>query len=121
MTLIALLLPGNYSTLLQYLEKYNDSVDVQLWKRLADPVLVHDAFSSFTWLLFCLPLPFPANGAPFTALVHLFYLVSIVQVLSLMTIYAYLLYNTDRAHTHARTVPLLELLLPDSGTGQPIV
>lgn len=73
---------GNYSALLQYLEKDNDSVDVQLWKRLADPVLVHDAFSSFTWLLFCLPLPFPANGAPFTALVHLFYLVSIIQVIS---------------------------------------
>lgn len=78
----ARLFAGNYSALLQYLEKDNDSVDVQLWKRLADPVLVHDAFSSFTWLLFCLPLPFPANGAPFTALVHLFYLVSITQVIS---------------------------------------
>ena len=76
------LFAGNYSALLQYLEKDNDSVDVQLWKRLADPVLVHDAFSSFTWLLFSLPLPFPANGAPFTALVHLFYLVSIIQVIS---------------------------------------
>ncbi|KAG0593011.1 hypothetical protein KC19_1G298000 [Ceratodon purpureus] len=75
-------LHGNYTALLQYLEKDNDSVDVQLWKRLADPVLVHDAFSSFTWLLFCLPLPFPANGAPFTALVHLFYLVSIIQIIS---------------------------------------
>jgi E3 ubiquitin-protein ligase UBR3 len=72
---------GSYSVLLQYLEKETDSIDVQLWKRLADPVLVHDAFSSFTWLLFCLPLPFPANGAPFTALVHLFYLVSIVQII----------------------------------------
>uniref|UniRef100_A0A7I4DB25 E3 ubiquitin-protein ligase n=1 Tax=Physcomitrium patens TaxID=3218 RepID=A0A7I4DB25_PHYPA len=73
---------GNYSSLLQYLEKDNDSVDVQLWKRLADPILVHDAFSSFTWLLFCLPLPFPANGAPFSALVHLFYLVTIIQIVA---------------------------------------
>ncbi|XP_024387527.1 E3 ubiquitin-protein ligase PRT6 isoform X2 [Physcomitrium patens] len=75
-------LHGNYSALMQYLEKDNDSVDVQLWKRLADPVLVHDAFSSFTWLLFCLPLPFPANGAPFIALLHLFYLVTIVQTIA---------------------------------------
>jgi len=88
-TLQARLFAGSYSALLQYLEKDTDSVDVQLWKRLADPVLVHDAFSSFTWLLFCLPLPFPANGAPFTALVHLFYLVSIIQVRSFMTIYEY--------------------------------
>jgi len=88
-TSLARLFAGSYSALLQYLEKDIDSVDVQLWKRLADPVLVHDAFSSFTWLLFCLPLPFPANGAPFTALVHLFYLVSIVQVLIAILICEY--------------------------------
>lgn len=73
---------GNVSSLLQYLEKGHDSADVQFWKRLADPVLVHDSFSTFIWLLFCLPLPFPANGAPFTALVHLFYLVCVTQVLA---------------------------------------
>ena len=73
---------GNFSSLLQYLDKGHDAADVQFWKRMADPVLVHDSFSSFLWLLFCLPLPFPANGAPFTALVHLFYLVSVTQVLS---------------------------------------
>jgi hypothetical protein len=71
---------GNFSSLLQYLEKSQDSADVQFWKRLADPVLIHDPFCSFIWLLFCLPLPFPANGAPFTALVHLFYLVCVTQV-----------------------------------------
>ncbi|XP_024369767.1 E3 ubiquitin-protein ligase PRT6 isoform X2 [Physcomitrium patens] len=75
-------LHGNFSSLLQYLDKGHDAADVQFWKRLADPVLVHDPFSSFLWLLFCLPLPFPANGAPFTALVHLFYLVSVTQVIA---------------------------------------
>lgn len=71
---------GNFSSLLQYLDNGHDAADVQFWKRMADPVLVHDSFSSFLWLLFCLPLPFPANGAPFTALLHLFYLVSVTQV-----------------------------------------
>jgi uncharacterized membrane protein len=73
---------GNFSSLLQYLEKSQDSADVQFWKRLADPVLIHDPFCSFIWLLFCLPLPFPANGAPFTALVHLFYLVCVTQIIA---------------------------------------
>ncbi|XP_024382980.1 E3 ubiquitin-protein ligase PRT6 isoform X2 [Physcomitrium patens] len=75
-------LHGNVSSLLQNLDNGHNAADLQFWKRMADPILVHDSFSSFMWLLFCLPLPFPANGAPFTALVHLFYLVSITQIIA---------------------------------------
>ncbi|CAM6107115.1 unnamed protein product [Calypogeia fissa] len=73
---------GNFSSLLQYLEKSQDSADVQFWKCMADPVLLHDPFSSLLWLLFCLPLPLPSGEGPFTALVHLYYSVCLTQVIS---------------------------------------
>lgn len=96
---------GNFSSLLQYLDKGHDAADVQFWKRMADPVLVHDSFSSFLWLLFCLPLPFPANGAPFTALVHLFYLVSITQVLLLDSFVGQIYCSTGCYHVLVKLSP----------------
>ncbi|KAG6540804.1 hypothetical protein Mapa_017828 [Marchantia paleacea] len=75
-------LTGSYTSLQQYLEKSQDSADVQFWKRLADPVLIHDPFSSLIWLLFCLPAPLPPEGGPFTVLVHLFYMVGLTQVIA---------------------------------------
>lgn len=54
--------------------------DIQFWKRSADPILAHDPFSSFMWVLFCLPAPFKSSRECFIALVHLFYAVCIVQV-----------------------------------------
>ncbi|KAL3679047.1 hypothetical protein R1sor_022003 [Riccia sorocarpa] len=72
---------GNYTSLKQYLEKSQDG-DVQFWKRLSDPILTHDPFSSLIWLLFCLPVPIPPVEGPFLALVHLFYMVCLTQVIA---------------------------------------
>ncbi|XP_074582392.1 E3 ubiquitin-protein ligase PRT6 [Curcuma longa] len=53
--------------------------DVQFWKRAADPILAHDPFSSLMWVLFCLPMPFIRSREYFIALVHLFYVICVVQ------------------------------------------
>lgn len=54
--------------------------DIQFWKRSSDSVLAHDAFSSFMWVLYCLPCPFLSCEESFLSLVHLFYVVTITQV-----------------------------------------
>lgn len=60
--------------------------DVQFWKRAADPILAQDPFSSFLWVLFCLPSSIMQSSEFFIPLVHLFYTVSIIQ--SLITCYS---------------------------------
>ncbi|KAJ7515845.1 hypothetical protein O6H91_22G030900 [Diphasiastrum complanatum] len=104
------LLPGknfkaSISSLLQYLEKGHNCADVQFWTRAADPVLVHDPFSSLLWLLFCLPLPLPSYGAPFIALVHLFYLICITQIIACAGKFQTINYGlTTRAHTFVSAI-----------------
>eukprot|EP01018_Ginkgo_biloba_P034022 Gb_11947 [translate_table: standard] len=73
---------GNISSLLDHIDKGKDFPDIHFWRRTADPVLVHDPFSSLVWVLFCLPLHFQSTMEPFTSLVHLFYLVCLVQVIA---------------------------------------
>ncbi|KAL2613856.1 hypothetical protein R1flu_025548 [Riccia fluitans] len=73
---------GKYTSLQQYLEKSQEFGDVQFWKRVSDPILTHDPFSSLIWLLFCLPVPVPPVEGPFLALVHLFYMVCLTQVIA---------------------------------------
>lgn len=75
-------LTENISSLLEHVDQGKDFPDIQFWKRTADPVLVHDPFSSFIWLLFCLPRSLPKATEPFICLVHLFYLVCLVQALA---------------------------------------
>lgn len=75
-------LTDNISSLLEHVDQGKDFPDVQFWKRTADPVLVHDSFSSFIWLLFCLPRSLPKAAEPFICLVHLFYLVCLVQAIA---------------------------------------
>ncbi|KAJ3693678.1 hypothetical protein LUZ60_009158 [Juncus effusus] len=67
--------------------------DVLFWKELADPVLTRDPFSSLLWTLFCLPAPFLSSHEFFWPLVHLFYLVSLVQ--ALITCYSQSLCDTS--------------------------
>ncbi|CAN1142646.1 E3 ubiquitin-protein ligase PRT6 [Linum perenne] len=65
-------------------KKLNKSIllpDIQFWIRAADPVLAHDAFSSFMWVLFCLPQPFLSCEDSLLSLIHLFYSVSILQAI----------------------------------------
>ncbi|CAN0926604.1 E3 ubiquitin-protein ligase PRT6 [Linum grandiflorum] len=55
--------------------------DVQFWNRAADPVITHDAFSSFMWVIFCLPQPFLSCEDSMLSLVHVFYSVTILQAI----------------------------------------
>jgi hypothetical protein len=75
-------LTDNISSLLEHVDQGKDFPDIQFWKRTADPVLVHDSFSSLIWLLFCLPRSLPKATEPFICLVHLFYLVCLVQAIA---------------------------------------
>ncbi|XP_068667575.1 E3 ubiquitin-protein ligase PRT6-like [Aristolochia californica] len=72
---------GNISSILRHVDKGVFFPDIQIWKRAADPVLAHDPFSSLMWVLFCLPHPFLLSVESFIAVVHLFYVVSVIQAL----------------------------------------
>ncbi|KAF5200062.1 E3 ubiquitin-protein ligase [Thalictrum thalictroides] len=72
---------GFVSTLLKHTGKEITYPDIQFWKRAADPVLAHDPFSSLMWILFSLPLPFLSSVESFLSLVHLLYVVCVIQAL----------------------------------------
>ncbi|XWS67070.1 hypothetical protein CRYUN_Cryun05aG0254900 [Craigia yunnanensis] len=55
--------------------------DIQFWNRASDPVLARDPFSTLMWVLFCLPCPFISCDESLLSLVHIFYVVSVVQAL----------------------------------------
>ncbi|GLJ41100.1 hypothetical protein SUGI_0851350 [Cryptomeria japonica] len=74
-------LTGNILSLLEHINKGKDFPDIQFWKRMADPVLIHDPFSSLIWMLFCLPTTLQIENELFISLVHLFYLVCLVQAI----------------------------------------
>lgn len=66
--------------ILEFSEKELQYPDIQFWKRSSAPVLAHDAFSSLMWVLYCLPCPFLSCEESFLSLVHLFYVVTITQI-----------------------------------------
>ncbi|KAF8042407.1 hypothetical protein BT93_A0898 [Corymbia citriodora subsp. variegata] len=75
---------GKEGSILCILEEFKGESphpDLHFWKRAADPVLVHDPFSSLMWVLFCLPCPFLLCEESLLSLVHLFYVVSITQAI----------------------------------------
>ncbi|PPE00354.1 hypothetical protein GOBAR_DD02665 [Gossypium barbadense] len=53
--------------------------DIQFWNQASDPILARDPFSSLMWVLFCLPCPFMSCEESLLSLMHLFYVVSVVQ------------------------------------------
>lgn len=55
--------------------------DIQFWKQCADPVLAQDPFCSLMSALFCLPVQFISSAEFFIPLVHLFYVVCVIQAL----------------------------------------
>ncbi|KAK8708941.1 hypothetical protein V6N13_059976 [Hibiscus sabdariffa] len=57
--------------------------DIQFWNRSSDPILARDPFSSLMWVLYCLPCPFISCEESLLSLVHLFYVVSVVQAVIL--------------------------------------
>lgn len=71
---------GTLSSVLEHADKGEDFPDVLFCKRVDDPILAHDPFSSLMWALFCLPSPFISSKF-FIPLVHLFYSVCVVQAL----------------------------------------
>ncbi|KAM3288078.1 E3 ubiquitin-protein ligase PRT6 [Capsicum chacoense] len=70
---------GNMQDILEFSEVELQYPDIQFWKRASDPLLAHDAFSSLMWVLYCLPVPFLSCEESFLSLVHLFYVVTIIQ------------------------------------------
>ncbi|KAI3926419.1 hypothetical protein MKX01_032607 [Papaver californicum] len=72
---------GDISSVLKHVDKGAVYPDTQFWGRAADPVLSRDPFSSLMWILFSLPSPFLSSEDCFLCLVHLFYAVSVIQVL----------------------------------------
>ncbi|KAL9150429.1 hypothetical protein ABFS82_12G167600 [Erythranthe guttata] len=71
-------------TMLYILENADPKVrypDVQLWRQASEPILARDAFSSFMWILFCLPWPILSCKESYFSLVHVFYVVTVTQAI----------------------------------------
>ncbi|CAN1275297.1 E3 ubiquitin-protein ligase PRT6 [Linum perenne] len=73
--------PHETDMLWEQLDKEVLFPDVRFWNRAADPVIAHDAFSSFMWVIFCLPQPFLSCEKSMLSLVHLFYSVTVLQAI----------------------------------------
>nr|XP_011466560.1 PREDICTED: E3 ubiquitin-protein ligase PRT6 [Fragaria vesca subsp. vesca] len=65
--------------ILEHLDNPVAYPDIQFWSRASDPVLARDPFSSLMWVLFCLPYRFLSCEDSLLSLVHVFYVVSVVQ------------------------------------------
>ncbi|MCO5595671.1 hypothetical protein L7F22_049716 [Adiantum nelumboides] len=76
------LMPGSVSKLLHLIDNGKEAADIHFWRRTADPVLVHDPFASLFWIVFCFPLSFPSSIESFVSVVHLLYLVCILQIMA---------------------------------------
>ncbi|KAE8782288.1 E3 ubiquitin-protein ligase PRT6 [Hordeum vulgare] len=55
--------------------------DIQFWKQCADPVLAQDPFSSLMSAFFSLPIEVLTSTEFFIPIVHLFYIVCVIQAL----------------------------------------
>ncbi|KAM0859475.1 hypothetical protein ACQ4PT_047171 [Festuca glaucescens] len=72
----------NTRTLLPVVDRESEGEifpDIQFWKQCADPVLAQDPFSSLMSALFCLPVQVLASTEFFVPVVHLFYIVCVIQ------------------------------------------
>ncbi|XP_051113912.1 E3 ubiquitin-protein ligase PRT6 isoform X2 [Andrographis paniculata] len=70
---------GDLLSTLQTAEQGLRYPDIELWNRASEPILAHDAFSSFMWVLFCLPWPILSCKESYISLVHVFYVVTVTQ------------------------------------------
>ncbi|GER57266.1 E3 ubiquitin-protein ligase ubr1 [Striga asiatica] len=73
--------PGNMRYILENAELDVQYPDVQFWRQASKPILACDAFSSFMWILFCLPSPLLSCKQSYLSLVHVFYLVAVIQAI----------------------------------------
>ncbi|CAA0829795.1 E3 ubiquitin-protein ligase PRT6 [Striga hermonthica] len=72
---------GNMRHILENAEPDVQYPDIQFWRQASRPILACDAFSSFMWILFCLPSPVLSCKQSFLSLVHIFYLVAVIQAI----------------------------------------
>ncbi|KAJ0962441.1 hypothetical protein J5N97_030269 [Dioscorea zingiberensis] len=72
---------GTVNFIPEHTDKGEMFPDIQFWKRTADPILSSDPFSSLMLVLFSLPVPFISSSEFVMALVHLFYVVNVIQAL----------------------------------------
>ncbi|KAK4432355.1 E3 ubiquitin-protein ligase PRT6 [Sesamum alatum] len=72
---------GNMLHILENAEPEVQYPDIQLWRQASEPILARDAFSSFMWLLFCLPWPTLFCKESYLSLVHVFYTVTVTQAI----------------------------------------
>ncbi|KAF3778894.1 E3 ubiquitin-protein ligase [Nymphaea thermarum] len=89
--------------------------DVQFWRRAADPIIMHDPFSSLMWVLFCLPLPFPYWIESFIPLVHLFYAVCVLQ--ALVTCINYHCDLSEVAHANS-LISSIQMIMAEAAVGE---
>ncbi|XP_015582790.1 E3 ubiquitin-protein ligase PRT6 [Ricinus communis] len=103
---------GDASSILKQVEKELPYPDIQFWNQAADPILIHDAFSSLMWVLFCLPHPFLSCEESLLSLVHIFYLVSIAQ--AILAIYGPDQYNNRKPGFHDCLITDISHVLEES-------
>ncbi|KAL6519431.1 hypothetical protein OROGR_018751 [Orobanche gracilis] len=72
---------GNMLHILENAERGVLYPDIQFWRQASEPILARDAFSSFMWILFCLPSPVLSCKESYLSLVHIFYLVGVIQAI----------------------------------------
>lgn len=77
----SLYITANMLSIVEHVEGGIPYPDSQFLKRASGPILARDPFSSLMWILFCLPCPFLSCEESFLSLVHIFYVVSVAQVL----------------------------------------
>lgn len=78
--IIPLYYAGDMLYILENAELEAEYPDIQLWRQAHEPIIARDAFTSFMWILFCLPSPMLSCKESYLSLVHIFYVVSITQV-----------------------------------------
>ncbi|KAL6496213.1 hypothetical protein OROGR_029471 [Orobanche gracilis] len=72
---------GNMLHILENAEPGVRYPDIQFWRQASEPILARDAFSSFMWILFCLPSPMLSCKESYLSLVHGLYLVAVIQAI----------------------------------------
>ncbi|KAL3622661.1 hypothetical protein CASFOL_033478 [Castilleja foliolosa] len=72
---------GNMLHILENAEPEVQYPDIQFWRQASEPILARDAFSSFMWILFCLPSPILSCKESYLSLVHAFYIVAVIQAI----------------------------------------
>ncbi|KAG8374331.1 hypothetical protein BUALT_Bualt11G0120600 [Buddleja alternifolia] len=72
---------GNMLYILENVKPEVQYPDIHLWRQASEPILARDAFSSFMWILFCLPWPILSCKQSFLSLLYVFYVITVTQAI----------------------------------------